>query len=188
MATIPPVGRKIVSEVVTGLQTGQAPKLIQNIAKQLDIPINSRTLKTGIVDEYLVGMDHTNRFIATQGYKLKNGNFGTQSNYGYLEPKLYSSLIPESNAQTERDFCLALINKSGLNFNVGRTKTGVVNGNPFAIEYDTGRFLTATKESLTNEGWRTTSQIGRIEAFNLSKEVPKNELLSFTIKPKASNG
>ena len=63
---------------------------------------------------------------------------------------------------------------------MGRTKTGLMGGKSLAIESDTGRFVTATKEQLTNEGWATTGRIGKIEGI-LSKEVPKEDLLAFKI-------
>ena len=169
-----------VAFVVKGLRQEQAPKLIQSIAKQSGIEINPKTLKTGIFENHLVGIDDAGRFIATQGSKLPNGNFATMSRYGYLESGCYSKIISETGAKTERGFFSELVSKLGLNFNMGRTKTGLVNGKPIAIEYDTGRFVTATKEQLTKEGWATTGQIGKIEGV-ISKEVPKEDLLAFNI-------
>lgn len=173
-----------VETAVKGLRTEQASKLITNIGEQLRFAINPRTLKTGVVEGRLVGQDHTGRFIATQGEKLLNGNFATNSAYGYIEPQMYSKIISENAAKTERGFLTELIEQMGLKFNMGRTKTGIVNGQPFAIEYDTGRFITATKEGLSSEGMRTQARIGRVEGFSASKEVPKEALLSFKITPR----
>ena len=168
--------RESLETAVKGLRQDQAPRLIQNIGEQLRFAINPKTIKTGVVEGHLIGQDHTGRFIATKGSQLVNGNFATNSIYGYVEPQMYSKIISENAAKTERGFLTELINKMGLNFNLGRTKTGLVNGKPFAIEYDTGRFISATKEGLSKEGVLTTARLGRVEGFSASKEIPKEFL------------
>lgn len=165
-----------VSTVVKGLREEQAPKLLEGIAKQIDTPLNVQKMKTGIIEGRLVGIDDVGRFVATRGEKLPNGNFGTQSVYGYVEPGRYSNVVSEIGGRTERGFFTELINNLGLNFNMSRTKTGIVNGNPYAIDYDTGCFLTAIKEKLAS-GWGVQGQLGKVEGFSASKEVSKEALL-----------
>lgn len=172
-----------VSTVVKGLRSEQAPKLLENIAKQINTPLNAQKMKTGIFEGWLVGLDDAGRFIATRGSKLPNGNFGTQSAYGFVEQGTYSQFVSELGGKTERGFFTELVNNLGLKFNMDRTKTGFVEGKPFAIEYDTGRFITAMKEKVRN-GWGVQGQVGRVEGFNASKEVPKEALLSFKINKK----
>lgn len=166
---------KIVSSVIRGLNREQAPKLIQSIARQGNLALDARTLKTGVIGNYLVGCDQAGRFIATQGSKLPNGNFGTISRYGNIEGS-YLKIVSENGGKTERGFFEELVNKLKLNFNMDRTKTGVVNGTPIAIEWDSGRFVIATmKEKLPNGEFGVNGQIGKIEG-TLNKEVPKEHL------------
>ena len=167
--------QKVVTSAIKGLNRGQYPKLIQSIAKQSNLALDTRTLKTGVIGDYLVGSDQAGRFIATQGSKLPNGNFGTISRYGNIEGS-YSKIVSENSGKTERGFFEELVNKLKLDFNMGRTKTGMVNGTPIAIESDTGRFVTATlKEKLPNGELGVNGQIGKFEGI-ISKEVPKEHL------------
>lgn len=171
-----------VSSVVRGLSQKQAPKLLQGIARQIDVPINIERLKTGIVNGYLVGIDDAGRFIATHGERLPNGNFGTQSCYGLLDSGGYSKIISEFGGKTQKSFFAELSEKLGKPFNMSRTKIGFVNGKQFGIDYESGRFILANQiEQIPKGELGVCGQTGVVQGFGISKEIPKSELLSFRI-------
>lgn len=169
-----------VSTVIKGLREEQAPKLFESLARQIEIPLNTNRLKTCIIGEHLVGIDDAGKFIATQGQKLKNGDFSTVSRFGRIDSGAYSKIISGISEKNHKEFIEKLAEKIGFSMNKNRTKTGMIDGKLLGIEYDTGRFISSKIEPLTNGCFGTVSKTGQIDGV-ASKVVPLEDLLSFKI-------
>ena len=165
---------------VTGLKQVQRGKLLKSIARQINIPLNGDRLKIGVIEDFLVGLDDAGRFIAARGTKMNNGDYATVSRFGVLDKGGYSKVISENAGKTERGFFAELAEQLKLSFDMNRTKTGTFQGNPIAIEYDTGRFITATKEQLKSGEIGVTGLTGKIEG-TASKIVPQKDLMAMKI-------
>lgn len=168
-----------VSTVVKGLRKEQAPKLLESIATQCRVQLEKNTLKTGIFEDFLVGIDANGRFIATRGEKLANGDFGTVSRFGKIDSGAYSKIISETSEKNHKGILERLSAQIGFPMNMDRTKIGMINGKLFGID-DNGRFIFSQLEPLTNGKIGTISRTGIVEG-TASKVVPSSDLLSFKI-------
>ena len=168
---------KNLQAIIEGLTSKQLPAFFENLAKQLNFPLNTSRLKTGIVEGRILGIDDVGNFIVTSGTRLKNGDIATISNLG-TRFGVGSKVVPKDAAVTERGFLESLATQfksAGHDMNVDRMKTGIVGGNRVGID-DTGRYIQTTfSEKLADGSYGTISTYGKMESA-CSKIIPGGAL------------
>ena len=166
------------SAIIEGLTQQQLPAFFGNLARQLNIPLNTSRLKSGVVADRILAIDDAGRFIAAKGTRLKNGDIGTICNFGTCNGS-FSKEVPANLNPERRGFIESLaeqLKPSGHVMNLDRTKTGLVDGHAFGYD-DAGKYIFTRSVEMHKGTYGVVGTVGKFESA-ASKVVPKSALNS----------